>query len=293
MVDPTNPAASAAAGTATPSADAGTGAADANADRNNHEARLRAGGDWAVEYAKKLESRADKAERDARELATKTSALDRYFKAGLSGNDIAGHLGTLEKTLQDPQAGPAFRNYLATGKLEMPKGSRAADDDDEYLSDEQRELRALRAEVAEVRGYAQESLSGLGQQVVAKNLSTIADELGLSAEDRAIVQAKGVEIVQGWGREGESGRRAIKSLQHAEHGLKAARTLVLEALGPEGQERVYRQKFLREQQTRRGMATDSPSPGRGQASALPEVNSIAEAFQILDARPELLDEHGY
>lgn len=286
MADPT---------TATAPPDAADAGPDASADRNNHEQRIRAGGDWAVEYTKKLESRADKAEREAREAAGKTGALDRYFRAGLSDKDIAGHLGTLQKALTDPKFGPVLQSYIATGKLEVPKGSSVRqDDDDEYLSDELREIRALKAEIAEVRGLARESHLGLGTQAVTTNLERVARDLGLDAETLSSVKASAVEIVRGWQSQGESGERALRSLQHPEHGLKTARTLVLEALGDEGLEKVYRNKFLRESSTRRGMATDSPSPHRaGTSKAMPQFDSMLDAIQAVDARPELLEEHGY
>lgn len=289
MTEPTATTDPASAGTtdATQTAD---GAQPARS--SDYEARLRAGGDFALTEAKNQQSRADRAEGQVRELSQRIGSLEGYFDKGYDGNALASSLGTLETMLNHPQMGELVRSFVQTGTVSSgPRTGRSEelDDDDVLMTEEERKIQALESEIQDIRGQLGQQGSTLGQQALTRHLESVAADLHLSGPKLEEVKAKLATTIQGWSTRGAAGRDALRNLQGAD-GTKTVRMLALDALGPDGLRELVRADLLRENQIRGDLSTDGPSAGMpGGGEPVPEFESAIDALRAAKSRPELLD----
>jgi hypothetical protein len=308
-VDPnvlTSDAASAAGTTTNGSgaaiSDSGSGQANASATggqaapSSDYLAKIASDAAFAQQEVTKHQSRADQAEAKARAHDQWLAGLEEFRERGFSGADIAAHLKNYSRALGNPQMAQAINEFLQTG--EMPRGANRnpgqgsdnVDDDDAYLTDEQKEIRSLRAELQSLRGEVTRNVASTGQQALKTHFENVASELGLQGERFERVRKTLIDQVEQWKGAGDSGRAAIAQLQTPD-GERTVRALVHNALPTSELLEVAGEQYLRQKQKRGELATDSPSPfSTTGKEAPPEIDDPVKALEYARANPEKMRE---
>ena len=289
--------AGAAPGTTTPAADAGSGGqggvgSGANGDAGaspsgaDYEGRVRAGGDWSVAEVKNQQRRADQATEELRQLKSWVGTLSVYQQQGLTGDVLAQHLDGYLDILAKPQGQQMIRK-LQSGQVDSQPAP-----DDTYLTDEEKEIRSLKENVSRLEGRLAGQDASIGQQALLRHVGKVASEWNLSDTDRGAVADYLTQQVQTWSRQGETGLTAIRNLSSPE-GWKTVEMLAIQKLGRERLSENLKAQLLRDQKTRSGLSTDSPSGIVPQSAAPPPViQSTLEALRYAREHPEALESYG-
>jgi len=179
--------------------------------------------EWAWDQFKAMESKFGRAntERDQlKPLGELQSFVDTYGGIDTLRQNLDFYTGLM----RDPNAVAALRAYQQTGQL----NASPAADETEYLDDEQKELRSLKAELAKLRS----SVTDVGaHQTRAKFKEMFAnvfkDFPGMTEAHRAKVMAHSMETINRNALTQE-GLQALDNLTH-----ENARALMMVALSPQ------------------------------------------------------------
>lgn len=262
--------------------------------------RARREPDWAAEQIRQFQSDRDRAlaaqqaaEAKAKELTEWVGDdLPKLRGQNITGDQIARYMAYLDRAVTtNPREKEALVRFLQTGEYQptMPKSDEGDDDDDAYLTEEQREIRELRQQLQEMRGQIGSVTSSNAQTALKNHLEKVAGELGLSGERFEKVRTGIGNVIESWGRDPQHGRAALQRLMTPQ-GEKTVRGLVLEQLGTEDLDALFAERLRRKGQGLASLATDGPSEIASQGDEpMPEHKSALEALKMARAKPEVLD----
>ena len=269
----------------------GSGAAGANPSGDDFEAKVRANPDFAVNQVKEWQRRADQAAQQGKTLTEWLGPLRQYMDAGnVSGSDIASHLDQYLRVVSDPSKKQAFDRLLNGGPVQTDSNTT---DDELYLTDEEKEIRSLKQELAALKGQVTQQSSSQGQQALIGHLGSVSAEMGLNDEQKQTALKAIQQQVQSWAAQGDMGQRAIASLSTPD-GKRQVQTLVIQTLGWDAAMANAKAQLLQNKDVRQALGTDSPSGNLpSTAEPIPEIKSTLDALKFAEANPDVLEQHGY
>jgi hypothetical protein len=202
------------------------------------------------------QSRADKAEAKLKSMEWIGSL--ETGRGTLTGDDIMYHLSQYNDILQNPEA-KAVIERLRSGGSASGQSPTSGDADDEFLTDEGREIKRLNAVVNSLEARIGKAEFTDGQQALNKHMEQIRKDYGLSDEVfKKASEATAAQIVQWRTNGGENGRRAIESIM-APNGKTVVEGIMLPAIGPEGLLDAQRNRDRRTSERLGELQTDGPS----------------------------------
>ena len=272
-----------ASGAADGSANAASGSQDSGS--GDYLDRVRSGGDFAAQEVRSHQSRADKAE--ARLNAMEWIGTLEQGRGSLSGDEIMHHLGQYNGLLQDPGMKAAIERFRSNGSS-PDTSTTSTDADEEYLSDEQRELRQVRTELADLKTRQGQTEFLDGQQALKQHMEDIRGAYGLPDDVfKTGSEATAAQIVQ-WHSQGETGRKAIESLK-GPNGRKVVEGILIPAIGPEGLLQAQQNRDRRRTNALGALETDGPSgnasTGREEAPKFTGPNAHLDAARWAAENP--------
>ena len=255
--------------------------------------RVRSDPDFAERTIRETQSRRDSAESKLQKLDSQLGGLKELIENGATGDQIRKAVEAYNAIATDPKLVPVLRSYYESGELRLPDDKGNGDqtvDDDEYKTPEEKQIDALKAEIANLRGEIQGTSSSFAEQQMHKHIENAVNELNLSGD--AVEKGKNalVQKFNEWNKT-EEGRKAIKSIV-GPNGSSTVQTLLIEAIGPKGILDAAEQRLLRDKGKRARLATDGPSQigTSGDQEPLPDFGSgrdaALKALQFFKTHPE-------
>ena len=278
-----------------------TAAPGATPSGDDYLGKVRAHPDFAIEQVTKHQSRADRAEQELTALRSRLGTkLEEYLKT-VEGDRLASIVNDHVTIANDPRASAAVSQFLQNGQWSgggtnptEPAAGNGSADDDVYLTDEERKIRALEEKITALEGGLAQQSSAQGRDALTRHLGRFTSTWGLDDEQKQKVTTDLMTQVQAWERDGERGQGFIRQLMSPQ-GQELVDTLAKRSLGDEGLLKVAEARLLRSQQTRGRMATDVPvRPATGSSADQPPAYSGAlDDLEFIRSHPELLDQQGY
>ncbi len=206
-------------------------------------------------------------------LGNLTSYLDRT-----DGDTIASAVSSYLGMKQDPRTAPLVAKY-EQGTLAAP----AEPEGEEYLTPEQREIREVRAELQRLRGGQDELVLGAGQQALEGHFARFTEEYPLEPGELAAVRKHLEKSFEGWMKEGETGRRALRNIQSPSN-YKMVKNLMLGAIAEVAEPALLAFGARRDQRRSarvEGFRTDDRTTPASD-EAMPEFKGANAALQALE-----------
>lgn len=300
MSAPTTSPAGAAPGTATQNADAhavasgaenaATGTQGAPPSGSDYLARVRSGGEWAVSEVQNQQRRADQAAEKLKQMESWLGGLSAYQQPGITGDLLAQHLSDYLEVVKTPEGQARFQSLREGKGTSMDATHKPAED--EYLTDEEKEIRALKAQVARLESRLTGQDTTLGQQALLRHIGKVASDWNLSDPQKQKLLDTLTKQVETWARQGDTGLAAIKNLS-GPSGWETVEMMLPRTLGRDGLSESMKAQLLRDQSVRRELQTDRPS-GRftGNAEPPPEFKTAHEALVYAMENPGVLEPYG-
>ena len=244
----------------TSASDTGSGSVDSASGSGDHGSRnyidrVRSDPDFADREVRSHQGRADKAE--ARLNAMEWIGTLEQGRGQLSGDEIMHHLGQYNNLLQDPGMKAAIERFRSNGSSQDTPTT-STDADEEYLSDEQRELKQVRSELVELRTRQGQTELLDGQQALKTHMEEIIEEYHLSPEVAKVgSEATAAQIVQ-WYSQGKTGQTAINSLK-GPSGRRVVEGILIPAIGSKGLLDAQQNRDRRTSDRLGALGTDVPS----------------------------------
>lgn len=243
--------------------------------------------DFAWKQVQTHQSRADtlqaESQKATKELQTFKEGLGNY--ANDDPANIALHLDQIVMPVKNnPAVQKAFQDAVA-GK-ETPSGGNEVDDE-EYLSDEQKELREVKAQLTAVNSRLGQQESSAGAQALGEHLKSVLTNWDAGPEASKRVTEGLRNYVHGLAAQGEVGIKALHNLQDPKHGPSTVKALVLGMMTDEEHVQAVHNRDLRRQGKLSGMATDGQSSGASSGDEMPpEFESSLDTLNYAMEHPE-------
>lgn len=258
--------------------------------------RVRREPEFAIEQVRRWQSEADSREAKLRETEKWLGKLGD-LKDNFTGDDIRAYLEQYDRVLGHPKLKTAIEKYLQTGQIpsnaSSPDGSEG-DEDDLYLSDEQKEIRALKQELQDLKGQVGQVDHSATVTRLTGHFEKVANDLHLSGEPFGKVKDAVLRVVEAWAKKGDIGRQALRALQ-GPNGEKEVRRLMVQQIDELGLSDDLALARLRAKKgALAGLTTDGPGgvASRGD-EPMPEHKTALEALRAARANPEKLEGFGY
>jgi hypothetical protein len=295
----TDPAAGAAAGGGTEPGAGGTpiepqvadssssASGQAGQGSQDYLGRIRDGGDFAASEVTKHQSRADKAEAENRRFVETLGGENGQLQQLLSQVDaetIVTAVNNYAAIRQHDKFGRVVQEYETTGQIPS-SGTYPVEEEDEYLSPEQREIRDLKIELNKTRTQINGITTSTGTAALQGHLETFAKEHFLSAEEFETVKRAIEPQIKQWGTN-DAGRSALQRLQTPD-GYSTVKALGLQNLPESVIFELGDRKRLRERERLERHRTDGPSESSTTGrEAPPEVKGALAALKYAKANPD-------
>lgn len=167
----------------------------------------------------------------------------------------------------------------------------SSETDDEYLSDEQKEIRVLKAELSEVKQTQTSQEVSAGAKALGEHLVGFYQTYPSSPEVQKAVGDKLYNYVKGLSAQGDAGRNALRALQDRDSGPATVRALALNYMTPEQQEQAIQNRVNNRNGKLSSMATDGQPLAASQGDEMPEeFASTLEALTAAKNNPAALRE---
>ena len=159
-------------------------------------------------------------------------------------------------------------------------------EEDEYKTPEEREIEALKAQLAKVQQDTQANTLASGRQVLDGHIEKVLGEYGFTPEDREKMSTSMKSQFDAWASMGEAGETAMKSLMSMT-GEKTVRGIMLSAIDPEALRAAAANATSAKRSGLASLATDGPSGVASTGMEPPPVFKTAkEAADFARANPE-------
>ena len=199
----------------------------------------------------------DRAEAEIQKLVEQIGPLKTYIDKG-QAKDARAALDNYVALRASPEIGEMIQEFERTGKLPERKGSEPNTDDDEYQTPEERELKALRVELADVRQATNANTLASGKETFTKHMEEVFREFQFAPEDAEKSRAAMVSQLEAWQNQGPKGMAAIESVG-TQNGYKTVRGIMLADIPREAFARASANVALRKSQGLSDLSTDGPS----------------------------------
>lgn len=288
----------------TPSGDA-TGTQEGAEKFSESDFRARAQRDpafaWSqVQTHQSRADRADAARKQAEERLSQYQALQPLESRGVDPAVIAGAYSLVEKLNSDPRFRPVIEHYIQHGG-ELPPGkgndsvSDSDDDDAEYLSPEERQMRDR---LEGLEGRYRDTTVNMARQALTGHLDRFFDRYDFDPDERAQLQKKlDGQIVQ-WSRMGDSGIKAVERLTTPD-GYSAVRAALLGFVDDDSKiGKALERARSRQREPVRRRATDQPSSVSTSGREIPSdlhsrLKGARAALKYAEENPDALEDMGY
>lgn len=253
--------------------------------------RVRSGGEFAAQEVRSHQSRADKAEAKLNSMEWIGSLEEQ--RGTLTGDDILSHLSDYNNLLQDPGMKAAIERFRSGGSSTgTPPAS--DDTDDEYLTDEQRELKQLRTELGEVKSRVGRTELTDGLQSLKTHMEEIRKKYHLPAEAFTKGSQATAKQIMAWRSMGKTGEKAIDSLS-TPSGQAVVEGIFLPAIGPEGLLQAQQNRDRRRSEGLSELETDGlpehASSGREPPPEFKGPNAAIDAAEWARKNPDAHDSY--
>ena len=275
-------------GTATPAPGSDASGSQGQTGSADYESRIRSDPDFALREAKSHQSRADQEAARNRELSRLVGgdgSRARQLLEQYGADTVAAAVENYAQLRNHADLGKAIQEFETTGTLNFQSNSDAGNVlEDEYMTDEERELKALRAEVSELR-QGQTSLTvHTGTTALQGHLEKVKEAFHLSPDEFRHVSEALESDARKWAGSPQ-GVDLLKTIQTAD-GYATVKALALGKLPDSTFLEMGERKRLRDKQRLSGFETDGPSrPGSPGDEELPTVKGALAAFQQAKENP--------
>jgi hypothetical protein len=211
----------------------------------------------------------------------------QQIKENFSGADIHKHLTDLDRMMRDPKMAEVIADFQANGTVtSLPAASNGAStEDDEYLTDEQRKINELEAQLAQLNGRLASQETGQGAQALQSRLEEFFANWPSPPDVQERVRKSLIGTGEGWSRNGEVGRKALEALSSPE-GINTVEVLALRELSQAERKAAIQAAALRTEHGLASLGTESLSEGASTGGeAPPAFKSSLEALRWARANP--------
>ena len=263
------------------------------ASGGDYLARVGAGGDFAKAEVTKHQSRADQLEAQIRKTQEwQGEKLQRFIEQGVNGDQMANYLDLMSRMATDPTMARMIREFTEKGTVSAPQQSQSnttEEEDDLYLTDEQKEIRALREELSGLRQEINQTSTASGRDWMNRHFESVAEGMKLSGEAKEKARKAIDQAMGNWERGGDAASRAAIANLMKPEGRNTIRMLVVNSLGDDELRNLYMQQSQQDRQRLGDFATDGPSTSTGQEEALPAFDDTMAALRFARNNPEKLE----
>jgi hypothetical protein len=270
----------AAASTATP------GAGDASSQ--DYLGRIRADGDFAASEVTKHQSRADRMEAENRRLTDRggdAGPIQDLLSQGVKPETVKAVFDNYLRLRGDPQTQEMILGFEQTGQITGQSNAGQTTDDDEYLTDEQKEIRELRSHVQRLETEQAGITTSTGTAALQQHLERFAKENFLKPDEFDQVKKGMAPQVAQWGTD-NSGRKLLRDLQNPA-AYDTVEAVAWKFVPKDVRFQLGDRKRLQDRERVEGFRTDSPTDTSTTGKELPaEVKGALNALQFAKANPD-------
>ena len=263
------------------------------ASGGDYLARVGAGGDFAKAEVTKHQSRADQLEAQLRKSQEwQGEKLQRFVEQGVNGDQIANYLDLMSRMATDPTMARMMREFNDKGTVSAPQQSPSTtteEDEDLYLTDEQKEIRELKNELQSLRGELTQNSFASGRDWMNRHFESVAGEMKLSGEARDKAKQAVDQAMGNWERSGDASAKAMISKLMKPDGKDSVRMLVLNSFGTDELRNIFTSQSQQDRQRLGDFATDGPSVSTGQEETLPAFDDTMAALRFARQNPEKIE----
>ena len=237
----------------------------ASQDNGDYLARVRSDANFAAEQVRQHQSRADQLQAEGEKTAKELQAAQEWlgglaqYRGSATGDQIAQRMQLLDQALNDPQMKQVLNQFWTSGQAPgtQPPSSGSDSDDDEYLTDEQREIRELRQKLDDLSGQLGQVGSTQGAAALEKHLSHFFETWPVGPDAQKRVRAELAKQIAGFARN-PNGKEALRTLT-GEGGFNFVRGMAWTQLQDGELEEALKNRELRKKGRLGALATDGPS----------------------------------
>jgi hypothetical protein len=220
-----------------------------------------------------------------KEAARATAAEEQLEKLGrYRGDDPSLIVSSLDEYLTwktNPDVQKAIEKVISGGNA-SPEG----DGTEEFLTDEQKEIRELRQENAQIKQRLAGTELSFGQQALTGHIEKMSRDYSFTPELHAKAQEVMKQYMEGCTRTGDRGAAAIQNIMQP-GGYDAVKAVVLSKIEPKALLDAQQNRDRRKQEGLAGLATDGlPGQASTGREPPPKFASAIDAARWSEQNPE-------
>jgi hypothetical protein len=275
---------------ASSTADASAGTPSAgDASSQDYLGRIRADADFAVREVTGHQSRADKMEAEVRRLTEATGGdsgpIREILAQGIAPETVKVVFDNYLALRNNPQSQEMILGFEQTGALPERSQSSTSVDEEEYLSDEQKEIRQLRSELQALKQDQTGLTQSTGTAALQGHLERFAKENFLRPEEFETLKQGMAGQVKQWGTN-DQGLGLLRSLQ-SPGSYETVDAVAWKFIPKDVRFQLGERKRLHDREKVEGFRTDSPVDTSTTGQELPaEVKGTLNALQYAKANPD-------
>lgn len=253
---------------------------------NDYLSRITQGGDFAVNEVRSHQSRADKVQAAYDKLVSSIGGEDhalvqaaQNYGADTLYQAVTGYV----QMKNHPTGAQLAREFETTGTISAAAASASASttdpgNDDEWLSEEQKEIRSLREELTEIKSATNGLTLSAGTTALKGHLERLKGELYLTDQEFGQVAEKVESQLRDWSGS-DAGRNALRNLQQP-GSYTSVKSLVMPLLPEDTLFQLGERKRQHDRNRVSGFETDGPSGAQTTGmEEPPEFKSALEAMK--------------
>ena len=270
----------------------GSGAGASPSAESDFKRRAMADPEWAWEQVRGFQSAADKAKAAEEkhndlvgQLGEAREIIDQY-----GGQVVANAVKNYAQLRMSDEYGKDIQSFEQTGQLPTRAGSdQSTTDSEEYLTDEEREIRTLKATVQDLSNRVGENTRTSGREVLKGHIEKVFSEFDFEPEVKERMRSAVVNQFETWSRAGSAGEAAVQAVMQPT-GEKTVRGLMLSGVTPDDLMNASGRTALRKKNGLSTLATDVPgATGSKGTEPPPQFATAIEAAKYAAANPDAID----
>jgi hypothetical protein len=248
--------------------------------------------EWAWEQMRSFQSRADKAaaaeEKHNNLVGQLGEAKDIIEQYG--GQVVANAVQNYAQLRSSEQYGKDIEAFEQTGQLPTRTGSASPEtENEEYLTDEEKEIRALKETVADLSNRVGAQTRTSGREVLKGHIEKVFSEYDFDPEVKERMRGAVISQFETWSRAGKAGEAAVQAVMQPT-GEMTVRGLMLGGANPDDIFQASQRTALRKKTGLSSLATDVPgAAGSKGTEPPPQFATAIEAAQYAAANPDAHD----